>query len=494
MKHMTFTLKASLLGKLLLAAAMMIGGGNCAWGDTTIFDGSVASGWSYTNASNGSGTHMTLTGNGEMSNYNMTSNARYYTSSSSLTISSGQTIVISAKKYGTSNYGSIKVKYSSDDGSNWTTAKELTYSSDLTTSYKEFIVDNIVGTLKIEFEFLYAYINSIVLKDPSTVPVLSIIHPLDGDSYGYVTANATKTYTIKNSGTGSMDVNIISNDPAFTVSTGSLTNITNDGIGKTFDVTFNYDAAAPQPHYGDITITPTFDGAVASVINVSAGPEVEFNEDKKTTWTTGSGKNVYVKYTSKNGWNTISFPIAPSSYKTQLFGSTAIVKAYALSSYDSETGTLTFESANYMGAATPYIVYVENAGSSDFVINGVYVGYTSGGSTPKNGATFRGTFAPITAGNFTSNMYGVTNSGEVRPGDGVSASVKGYRAYFTGVSAPAGGSVKMFIIGGDDIPTDVGFVKMVDADAKEVYNLAGQRIQKARKGIYIVNGKKVVIK
>lgn len=36
MKHMTFTLKASLLGKLLLAAAMMIGGESSVWGDELV--------------------------------------------------------------------------------------------------------------------------------------------------------------------------------------------------------------------------------------------------------------------------------------------------------------------------------------------------------------------------------------------------------------------------------------------------------------------------
>ena len=36
MKHMTFTLKASLLGKLLLAAAMMIGGGSSVWGQKAL--------------------------------------------------------------------------------------------------------------------------------------------------------------------------------------------------------------------------------------------------------------------------------------------------------------------------------------------------------------------------------------------------------------------------------------------------------------------------
>lgn len=485
----------SLLTRLALLVMMIVVGGGNVWGNTTFFSGSVASGWVYKNASNGSGTNMTVTTGGELSNYNTTSGARYYTSTSSLTITSGQTILITARKYGASSAGDIKVKYSSDDGETWTTAKEFTYSSDLTTTDQVLTVDNITGTYKIEFEFLYVYISSIILKDPDNVPTLSITHPLGGDAFGYVTTNTTKTYTVKNTGSGSMNVDITSSDAAFTLSASSLAGITNDGSGKTFDVTFNYNALQPQPHSATITITPTFDGAVAQSFVVSAGPEVELNEDKATTWATGSGKNVYVKYTAKNGWNTICLPISVSTYKTQLFGSGATVKCYELNSYNEETGTLTFTTASYPGSQTPYLVYIENAASNSFLINNIYVGYApnSPGTKTKSSAKFKGTFAPIEAGDFSSDMYGVTSSGQIRPGDGEYASLKGYRAYFTGVSAPSSGSVKMFIIDGDDA-TDVGFVKMVDENAKEVYNLAGQKVQKARKGIYIVNGKKVVIK
>jgi len=35
---------------------------------------------------------------------------------------------------------------------------------------------------------------------------------------------------------------------------------------------------------------------------------------------------------------------------------------------------------------------------------------------------------------------------------------------------------------------------MSNGERSEIFNLAGQRVSKAQKGIYIVNGKKVVIK
>lgn len=90
-----------------------------------------------------------------------------------------------------------------------------------------------------------------------------------------------------------------------------------------------------------------------------------------------------------------------------------------------------------------------------------------------------------------SGSYGLTPSGQIRKA-GSGASLKGYRAYFTGISAPSG--VKMIVIDEEGGETDLGIVKMVDEKANDVYTLAGQKVQKGRKGIYIVNGKKVVIK
>jgi len=40
----------------------------------------------------------------------------------------------------------------------------------------------------------------------------------------------------------------------------------------------------------------------------------------------------------------------------------------------------------------------------------------------------------------------------------------------------------------------INTVKAAELNGAEIYNLAGQRIQSAQKGLYIVNGKKVVIK
>ena len=256
----------------------------------------------------------------------------------------------------------------------------------------------------------------------------------------------------------------------------SIENLAN-GESETFTVTYTFAATVDKLglNSANITVTPTYDEGDAKtyVVSATSNATMTLDEDNPTTLNYGSKAFLHVKYTPSNGW-----------------------KAYTLSSYSD--GTLSFSKVSgstTISNRTPYLVYIEEASNhpngvllSDIVTNG-----NTPDQTTKGDATFQGTYVRK---DYVENddWYGVTPSGRIMKA-GTGAFVKGYRAYFTGVSAPsAGAEVKMFIIGGDDIPTDVGFVKMVDADAKEVYNLAGQRIQKARKGIYIVNGKKVVIK
>jgi hypothetical protein len=336
--------------------------------------------------------------------------------------------------------------------------------------------------------------------EDATLPLMSIDHPDGGDDFGYIKVNTTKTYTVKNIGSGSMDVDITSSDDTyFIASESSLTGITNDGIGKTFDVTFNYNAAYPAPHKANITVTPTFDGAKPEVISVSAGPEVEFDEEVTTTWPTGSGKNVYIKYTSKNGWNTICMPIQlGANIMNNLYGDGW--KAYTISSY--EENTLYFTKDNYLSTvARPYLVYGKaNSPANGFVVEDIMV-YNKEAvqdQAAESDAYFRGTYTKKEYNSETDELpanvwYGITNEGKVMKA-GTGAYVNGFRAYFTGIE-PASTNARVNIVLEDDgETTDLGFVRMVDPEAKDVYTLSGQKVEKAGKGIYIVNGRKVVIK
>ena len=70
--------------------------------------------------------------------------------------------------------------------------------------------------------------------------------------------------------------------------------------------------------------------------------------------------------------------------------------------------------------------------------------------------------------------------------------IKGLRAYFIVPDAQSSG-VKLFFNSIEDgiEAIDNGKVTM---DNAEIYNLAGQRLKKAQRGVNIINGKKVLIK
>lgn len=228
---------------------------------------------------------------------------------------------------------------------------------------------------------------------------------------------------------------------------------------------------------------------------------LELSENQMTALQKGSkSESVHVKYTPKKGWNTICLPfqLRSGSYNhlETIFGSD--ISIFTVSGYSD--GTLSFKNAipnnwTAINANTPVIVYAENPPTCPEegfeLAPNVTMNYPSNGtpSTTVDGVTFQGTYAPKAAGTLTGN-YGVTSYGSIAKA-GSGASLKGYRAYFTGV--PAGSEIKGFVIDGEDA-TDIGLVQMVEGSDKPVYNMSGQKVQKAQRGIYIINGKKVVIK
>lgn len=217
-----------------------------------------------------------------------------------------------------------------------------------------------------------------------------------------------------------------------------------------------------------------------------------FDEDNPMYAVSGY-KTCQLKYTAKQGWNTIILPFGWSEYKTNLFGEG--MSFYALKSYSDNILTFSIPNYSIISANTPYIVYAPNATGtqSNITVNNKYVSLASHATTPEGSSvTFQGTYAPIAKGNMPSGSYGITNAGQI-VNAGPYSSIKGYRAYLTGL--PSGASARIMILDDDsNTPTDIGLFKMAVPEAKDVYTLSGQRVQKARKGIYVINGKKIIIK
>ncbi len=255
---------------------------------------------------------------------------------------------------------------------------------------------------------------------------------------------------------------------------------------ETFEATFTPDAAVNGNAYftiesTDITAfqsnTVAVTIAAATVLDETVAPEL----------TEGIVPSLLLKYTRYNGWNTICVPFELNSgiLKT-IFGKGW--KAYEFKGYSD--GTLNFETATTFYAGYPYIIYVENAqtNTDDIVLLNVNISRLTAQYDSNNDAYFRGSYAPIAAPDMN-GLWGITSEGRIAKGT-AEASIDGFRAYF---ELPATTSAPMLSIDGGPA-TRIHSIDNGQLTIDNAYDLSGRRVAQPSKGLYIINGKKVVIK
>gem|GEM_PF-893253 len=202
---------------------------------------------------------------------------------------------------------------------------------------------------------------------------------------------------------------------------------------------------------------------------------------------TGYQDKVVVKYTAKQGWNTICMPFALTDDDlTALFGEGWKVYEF----YQYKNGELGFREASRRSAGYPYIVYCENVPTIEepgYILT--YVSFTTEKYDEYSGAKFQGTFTPMAEGTLA-GKYGVTPDGKIRKG-GAGATMPGFRGYFE-LPADAPAPTLSFT----DESGETTYIRGIEAEQilKGAYNLQGQPVDTPTKGVYIINGKKVVIK
>ena len=256
---------------------------------------------------------------------------------------------------------------------------------------------------------------------------------------------------------------------------------------ETFEVTFTPDAAVNGNAYftiesTDITAfqsnTVAVTIAAATVLDETVAPEL----------TEGIVPSLLLKYTRYNGWNTICVPfeLTEGILKT-IFGKGW--KAYEFKGYSD--GTLNFETATTFVAGYPYIIYVENAqtNTDDIVLLNVNISKLTAQYDSNNDAYFRGSYAPIAAPDMN-GLWGITSEGRIAKGT-AEASIDGFRAYFELPSTTTGAPL-LSIDGGP--ATRINSIDNGQLTIDNAYDLSGRRVAQPSKGLYIINGKKVVIK
>ena len=190
---------------------------------------------------------------------------------------------------------------------------------------------------------------------------------------------------------------------------------------------------------------------------------------------------VLTRSLSAGKWSTIMLPfdISATDLGTAL-GTTVTLAAFTSFS----DNALNFTTASSIAANTPYMIKVSGDVTEAKTINGVNIVTTGNQYVDQSGVRFQGVYAStnMEAGDYffsNNNLYKATSS--TKP-------IKPFRAYFKDV--PAGAHLMFY----DETTGISEMEKMRNGENERFFDLQGRRIAQPTKGLYIVNGKKVVLK
>ena len=195
-------------------------------------------------------------------------------------------------------------------------------------------------------------------------------------------------------------------------------------------------------------------------------------------------QDVTLNYTiAERKWGTIALPFDVEDVKTL-----GDVKVYEFTGY--ENGEIKLEalkSYSKMEAGKPYVIYANAAISEAIELNNVNITATEAAAVEFNGAKFQATYAPLAAGSME-GKYGVAPTGKIQKGS-AKASMKGFRGFF---ELPANAQNARLLINGEEV---TGIEAIENAESADVvFDLQGRRVAQPTKGLYIIGGKKMMVK
>ena len=212
-----------------------------------------------------------------------------------------------------------------------------------------------------------------------------------------------------------------------------------------------------------------------------------------------SNSNVFLKRTLQpGGWNTFCAPFAIAD-PASVFGAGVKVKQLIGASVTGNTLTLTFGNAASIAAGTPYLIKLNGEDPVDLAADGkefegVTQNYTAHPTTFSGVVSFVPVINPTAMTADDKTVLFVTGGNKLTypTADG---NINGFRAYFQLDGSIS--SARSFVLDfGDGETTGLTPVPSPRGEGSEYYSLDGRKLQgtPTAKGVYIVNGKKTIIK
>lgn len=202
------------------------------------------------------------------------------------------------------------------------------------------------------------------------------------------------------------------------------------------------------------------------------------------------------------GWNTLALPfnveaatLTAINAKLALMGGSMTVKELTGSSFENGTLTLNFGDATSIKAGTPYLVKVTPVAVAlaTMPFAGAQISKTAV-TVETTAVDFVPTLGLTAVSGDTKEILFVSSGNKLLHPTTLPDNMKGFRAYFK-LKGDAVNASSFTLDFGDGNTTGIQTIENGEVNSESIYDLQGRRVNNAaQKGVYIVNGKKVVIK
>ena len=215
---------------------------------------------------------------------------------------------------------------------------------------------------------------------------------------------------------------------------------------------------------------------------------VEISEDVNYTPESVAGKVTLTRTLSTEKWNTfvVPFQITNEELKAAFGDNVAVAEYSETANGDNSTVSFTKMTTPAISANKPVLLKPETTAADNKYVFANRTVATSDAKVAGTNFDFTGTYdasTTIAAGDWFINadkLYKSTGA----------TTIKGTRAYIK--AKAAGARITNLTIDGNDA-TAIESLKVDNANGK-IYNLQGQEVKKGQKGVFIQNGKKMVVK
>ena len=259
-----------------------------------------------------------------------------------------------------------------------------------------------------------------------------------------------------------------------------IVNVTTEGAQYTW--TYNYDGTAVC-NVTKATLT-------SMTVTMSPLPQVTFfenkdNDDALKTYDKKTVNTTLTRTLVADKWNTLCVP-----FETEIAG-TALEGATVKTIGTIEGNVINLKDADKIEAGVPYLVMPKTNDIKNPTFKSVTITEISAKDSGNDEYKFVGTYSPkpITDGDF-GKIWGVTAEGKLAKIN-ANTTMKGLRAYFVFPTTTAAAKLNF-----DGETTGINSIETEATVNGKVYNLNGQYVGNSlnglKKGIYVVNGKKVI--